>query len=168
MGLRPVVTSTSPHRPTTRLAPSTGPAVLRSGEPSLPPPRKIALGDHSDYIILASEHWQAAMRLRDWIDSMGVSGAARALGVSRTCVYHWKNGARTPSQKLRTRIRRVSKGRVVFGRVVDPCPLRKRYPYHVIRIPVNWPRGLRESDLRRACIEIDRGKWPIEYYPDRD
>ncbi len=66
---------------------------------------------------------------------MGVSGAARTLGVSRTCVYNWLKGARTPSQKLRTRISRVSKGKV---------------------------------DLRRACIEIDRGKWPIECYPDRD
>ena len=108
------------------------------------------------------------MRLRDWIDSMGVSGAARALGVSRTCVYNWKNGARTQSRKLRTRINRVSKGKVDLRRRVDPCPLEKPRPYHVIRIPVNWPHGLRESDLRRVCIEIDRGKWPIEYYPDRD
>jgi hypothetical protein len=103
------------------------------------------------------------MRLRDWIESMGVSGAARALGVSRTCVYHWLKGARTPSQKLRTRISRVSKGKVDFSRRVDPRPLEKPVPYHVIRIPVDWPRGLRESDINRACIQIDRGKWPIEY-----
>lgn len=40
-GSQPVVTSTSPHRPTTRRTPSTGPAVLRSGEPYPPPPGKL-------------------------------------------------------------------------------------------------------------------------------
>jgi hypothetical protein len=108
------------------------------------------------------------MRLRDWIESMGVSGAARTLGVSRTCVYHWLKGTHSPSQKLRTRINRVSKGKVDLSRRIDPCPREKPRRYHVIRIPIDYPRGLRESELRRACIEIDRGKWPIEYYPDRD
>jgi hypothetical protein len=128
------------------------------------PPGKIAPADHSDYIVLASKHWQAAMRLRDWIDSMGVSGAARALGVSRTCVYSWKNGARTPSPKLATRISRVSKGKIDLSRRVDPRPLEKPRSYHVIRVPVDYPRGLGESLINRACIEIDRAKWPVEDY----
>jgi hypothetical protein len=108
------------------------------------------------------------MRLRDWIESMGVSGAARALGVSRTCVYNWKNGTWAPSNRLRTRISRVSKGKVDLSRRIDPCPREKPRPYHVIRIPTYCARGERESLLRRACIEIERGKWPTEYYPDRD
>lgn len=67
---------------------------------------------------------------------MGVSGAARQLGVSHQCIYHWLNGKRTPSNKLRTRIARVSKGKVVLRRRHAPAPLVKPRPYHVIRIPI--------------------------------
>jgi hypothetical protein len=49
------------------------------------------------------------MRLHDWIKSVGVSGAASP-NVSRQCVCNWLRGKRKPSDKLKTRTARVTKG----------------------------------------------------------
>jgi hypothetical protein len=64
----------------------------------------------------------------------------------------------------------MSKNKVVLRRREPPPQTKRPRPCHVIRIPKDYPRGLRESLINRACIEIDRGKWPVEHYsgPIRD
>jgi transcriptional regulator with XRE-family HTH domain len=59
------------------------------------------------------------MSLASWIEREGVEDVAKALGVDKSTVWHWRRGYCLPTAAKRERIVKLSRGTVTVSRMLD-------------------------------------------------
>lgn len=57
--------------------------------------------------------------LKDWINGIGVVEVAKLLGVQEATVRHWRRGANLPSDQLKQKIKKFSRGTVTYDEMID-------------------------------------------------
>lgn len=54
----------------------------------------------------------------DWVDNYGGPKLAKELGIDESTISHWRSGS-TPKVEHMRRIRKISKGHVTYGHIID-------------------------------------------------
>ncbi len=59
------------------------------------------------------------LSLKDWINEVGVADVAKLLKIQDAAVRHWRRGANLPSDAMKQKIQKYSRGAVTYSTMID-------------------------------------------------